>query len=124
MTSTAFTMRDPSDTFNDMEQLNKVELRGILGTIRLQNVGGSSYVSMSVATNYAYKDKEGYAVIETTWHNVKAWEGRNTCDLNTLQKGDKVYVLGRLRCMKYISNDGQEKTAWEVIASQVKRIEE
>ena len=48
-----------------MEQLTKVELRGILGTIRLQNVGRSSYANLSVATSYVYTSKDGCAIVET-----------------------------------------------------------
>ena len=104
-----------------MEQLNKVEIRGILGTIRLQNVGGSSFASMSVATNYAYKSKDGCAVIETTWHTVRAWEGRNICDLSTLQKGDSVHVIGRIREQRYMASGGTERTFFEIIANQLEK---
>ena len=107
-----------------MEQLNKVELRGILGTIRLQNVGGSSFANMTVATNYCYKNKEGCVVVETTWHAVIAWEGRGCHDLDQLQKGDKVCVTGRLRRRKYTDAAGIEHSQMEVIASSLERIEE
>lgn len=52
-----------------MEQINRVELRGVLGVIRLQAVGESRYAMMTVATDYAYKDTEGCAVIETTCYS-------------------------------------------------------
>ena len=50
-----------------MEQINKIELRGNVGNVKLQTVGNNENIRFSVATNYAYKDKEGRPVIETTW---------------------------------------------------------
>ncbi len=49
-----------------MEQLNKVELRGTLGVLRVFSVGDTRYATMSVATNYCYKDAEGCLTVETT----------------------------------------------------------
>ena len=56
-----------------MEQLNKVELRGILGVLRVISVGDTRYATMNVATNNCYEDAEGCPVIETTRHIVTAW---------------------------------------------------
>ena len=64
-----------TNTLNEklMEQLNRIELRGNVGNIKLQTVGDKLAARFTVATNYAYKDKDGSAVIETTWHNINAW---------------------------------------------------
>lgn len=104
-----------------MEQLNKIELRGILGTIRVQNVGEQRYATMSVATNYCYKDGEGCSVIETTWHTVTAWEGKNCQDLTILQKGDPVHVIGRLRCRRYTDAVGIDRTCYDIVANTVEK---
>lgn len=106
-----------------MEQLNKVELRGILGVVRVMPVGDTRYATMSVATNYFYKDAEGCPVIETTWHLVTAWEGKACPDLSVLQKGDKVHVLGRLRCRRYTDAAGIQKEQIDIMASCIERIE-
>ena len=55
-----------------MEQLNKIELRGNVGNIRVQAVGENEVANFSLATNFAYKSKDGTPVIETTWHNITA----------------------------------------------------
>ena len=106
-----------------MEQLNKVELRGILGVIRVQNVGEKRLATMSVATNYCYKGGDGCPVIETTWHIVTAWEGGNCRDLDLLQKGDNIHVTGRLRCRRYMDSAGIERTQTEVVASNLEKVE-
>ncbi len=106
-----------------MEQLNKVELRGVLGVVRVMPVGDTRYATMSVATNYFYKDSEGCPVIETTWHLVTAWEGKACPDLSVLQKGNPVHVIGRLRCRRYTDAAGIQKEQIDIVASCIERIE-
>ena len=59
-----------------MEQLNSVILRGIIGNARIQNIGDTEMARFSVATDHAYKNRSGEAVIETTWHQVTAFLGK------------------------------------------------
>lgn len=101
---------------NIMEQLNRIELKGTVGTIRVQTVGNKKVARIFLATNYAYKGKDGEPVIETTWHNISAWESKTMPDLNKIQKGDKLYVTGRLRTQHYTGNDGVERTSLDVSA--------
>ena len=107
-----------------MEQLNKVQLRGYIGSIRVQTVGCSKVARFTVATNYGYRSQDGYAVIETTWHNVTAWEGNTIHDLDSLKKGDAVDVIGRLKNQRYTSADGTERSSVEILASSLMVITE
>ena len=50
----------------ELECINRVELRGIVGTSKVTCIGDKKAVRFSLATNYAYRDREGYPVIETT----------------------------------------------------------
>lgn len=52
-----------------MEQLNRIEIRGNVGAVRLQVVGNSRVAKISVATNYVYKGRDGEPVIETTCYS-------------------------------------------------------
>ncbi len=54
-----------------MEQINRIELRGNVGNVKLQNVGNSEVIRFSLATNYAFKGKDGNPVIETTCYQYK-----------------------------------------------------
>lgn len=107
-----------------MEQLNNVELRGNIGSVRIQNVGGRKVARMTIATNLAYRDSEGCAVIETTWHNVTAWESKGIQGLDKLGKGTKVEVVGRLRNPRYTSADGENCHSTEILANRLSIIEE
>ena len=106
-----------------MEQLNRVELRGNVGYIHIQSVGDRNVAKMIVATNLAYKAQDGGPVIETTWHNVTAWEGREIQNLDRIGKGSKVAVVGRIRQQRYVASDGEERSIYEVLANRISLID-
>ena len=106
-----------------MEQLNKIEIRGIIGSVRVQNVGNTKVANISVATDYCYTARDGSSVIETTWHYITVWEGRDIQNLDQLKKGSFVHVLGRLRNRKYTAADGTERIAYDIMANKVQMIE-
>ena len=107
----------------ELECINRVKLRGIVGTSRVTEVGDRNLINFSLATNYAYKDKDGYPVIESTWHACKAWAERED-DLTMYRKGTPLHVEGRIRNLRYTDTSGCERTTWEVIASKVGRAEQ
>ena len=43
---------------------------------KINKFGDNRVARFKIATNYSYRDKDGKPVIETTWHNIVAWEGR------------------------------------------------
>ena len=107
-----------------MEQLNKIEIRGNVVNVNILKVGGTRVAHFSVATNFAYKDRNGEPVIETTWHNVTAWEGnKGIPSLDIIEKGFPIYVTGRLRIQKYIGGDGVERTSYDVIANTIDKVD-
>ena len=123
MLSTASPKKQPPNT-NLMEQLNKVELCGVVGTARTHTVGNTLVARFSLATNFASMDAQGFPIIETTWHSVTAWEGERCRNLSSITKGSHVYVQGRLRCQKYIGTDGFERSCFEVVAQEVKLLDD
>lgn len=106
-----------------MEFMNKIELRGIVGTSSLNRVGDNQVCRFSIATDYSYKDRDGNPVVDTTWFNVTAWEGKNIPDLRSVIRGTIVQVTGRVRTYKYTTADGEVKSSWEVIARRVTILE-
>ena len=102
-----------------MEQLNRIELRGVVGGVRLQTFEDTRMARISLATNYAYKDRDGVAVIDTSWHNVVAWEGRNIHDLDKITKGTRLQVTGRVRYQKYTGVDGVDRIATDILANKM-----
>ena len=107
-----------------MEQLNKIEIRGNVGSVNILKAGGTRVAHFSVATNFAYKDRNGEPVIETTWHNVTAWEGnKGIPQLDQISKGFPIYVCGRLRMQRYLAGDGTERVSYDIIANTIEFVE-
>ncbi len=102
-----------------MEQINKIELRGLVGSVKLQEVAEKKVARITVATSMAYTDRSGAAVIDTQWHNVNAWEGKRIVGLEKLKKGDRVWVTGRIRYNKFTGMDGLEHNSTEIIANRL-----
>ena len=103
-----------------MEHLNSVTLRGFVGNVRIMDVQDRKVANFSVATNYAFKNSNGEAVIETTWHNVTAWSGCKSADITAIRKGIAVEVEGRIRANRYTGSDGESRVIYEVLARDVK----
>ncbi|MBR5041987.1 MAG: single-stranded DNA-binding protein [Bacteroidales bacterium] len=102
-----------------METINKIELLGIVGSVRFQHINDKQMAKFTVVTNRAYKNKEGAPVIETQWHNVTAFEGKNVQDLDKIEKGRAVKVTGRLQVQRYTGVDGVERTSVDVICTRL-----
>lgn len=97
----------------------KIELRGIVGTASVTVVGDKKTINFSLATEYAYRDNDGNAIIETNWFNCRAWDGTDIADFTNLHRGDKVHLIGRLRCRRYQSADGGTNNMYEVIVNSL-----
>lgn len=106
--------------------LNKIMLIGNLGRdpdmSYTQN--GRAVTKFSLAVSRRWRDREsGEQRDETQWFNVVAWERlAETCN-EYLHKGSKVYIEGRMTSRKYTDKEGQERTAWEVIATEMQMLE-
>mgnify|MGYP006330574667 CR=1 FL=1 len=107
-----------------MENINRIELQGRVGTIRTNIVGSTKVANFSLATDYLYKGRDGMAISETTWHNVVAWANKDMPDLDTINKGTPLNVTGRIRTNKYTSADGTEKFFYEILAYRIRKVED
>jgi single-strand DNA-binding protein len=97
--------------------LNKITLIGNLGNdaetrFTTSNV---SVTSFSLATTHSYKGKDGNWVNETTWHNIVAFSLPDWYK-ESLKKGKKFYIEGRLAKRDYTDKDGVKRYVTEVVA--------
>lgn len=104
-----------------MENLNRVELRGVVGNVRVQNAADRKVYHVALATSRAYKDRNGNAIIETTWHQIVLWD--NFADLSKIEKGTKLYVCGRIRNQKYTNSADEPRQVFEVVANKMQIID-
>lgn len=107
-----------------MDYINRIELKGRVGTVRSNVVNGSRVVNFSLITDLLYKTRDGAAVSEATWFNVAAWEGKDIHDLDLIDKGATVHVHGRMRSNKFEGSDGTEKQFYEVLAQRLRVIQD
>ena len=105
----------------NIEYLNRAELVGVVGLVKIQNIGDIAVAHFSLATNYGYANKFDRPVEETTWHNVTAWES-DSVSFNGLVKGAVVHVVGRIRHKKYTTQDGNERYVMEILAGNLEVI--
>lgn len=102
-----------------MEQLNKVELRGIVGRVNTQAIGDQSVTRFSVVTDHVCKAKDGTHVVETTWHNCTVWSS-TAPDADKLERGKGVHLTGRLRMQRFVDANGINRTITEVLVQSLK----
>ena len=106
-----------------MEKLNKIELAGIVGRSNITPVGNTQVARFSLATNYSYSGNNGEIVIDTTWFSVIAWAGEKMPDLDKIQKGSKVHLVGRVRMQRYVDANGCERYLFEIVAQELEILE-
>lgn len=104
------------------QQLNRIELIGIIGNVRTRNVSGDDMVAnFSVSTSYAYYYNNS-PVIETTWHNVVAFKSGKDIDFDAIVKGGKIHVIGRVKQELYVDTNNEKKSLFKIVASKVEAI--
>lgn len=106
-----------------MEQINKIEIVGLVGNVRTNVVSGLLVCNFSLATTNAYKSKDGTPVMDTTWFAVTAWEGKGMPDLSKIQKGSPVRVCGRVRMRSFTTAEGLDRQEMEVKANRVELLD-
>ncbi len=101
--------------------LNKVQIIGHLGRDpeMRYTAGGQAVTNFTVAVNRTRRGPDGTAGDETEWFRVVAWEKLAEIADQYLRRGGQVYVEGRLQSRKYQDRDGIERTAVEVVASDL-----
>ncbi len=75
---------------------------------------GTAVCNISVATTEKRKDKSGELQDITTWFRVTLWGKQGETASKYLQKGNPVYVEGRLRVEEWTDRDGNNRHTLEV----------
>ena len=105
--------------------LNKVILIGNLGRdpeVRYLP-SGDAVANFSIATSENWKDRNGQRQERTEWHNISMFGRLAEIAGQYLKKGSKVYIEGRIQSRKYTGKDGIERTAYDIVASEMKMLD-
>ncbi len=104
------------------KSLNKVMLIGNLGKdpeVRY-TPGGDPVATFTLATNEAWKDKEGNLQERTEWHNIVAWRRLAEVSGEYLKKGKKIFVEGKIQTRSYDDKTtGQKKYFTEIVCDNI-----
>ncbi|HGJ8511361.1 TPA: single-stranded DNA-binding protein [Neisseria gonorrhoeae] len=104
--------------------LNKVIFIGRLGRdpeVRYMP-NGEAVCNFSVATSETWNDRNGQRVERTEWHNITMYRKLAEIAGQYLKKGGLVYLEGRIQSRKYQGKDGIERTAYDIVANEMKML--
>ena len=102
--------------------VNKVILLGRLGRdpeVRYMP-NGEAVCNFSIATSETWNDRNGQRQERTEWHNITMYRRLAEIAGQYLKKGREVYIEGRIQSRKYTRKDGIERTAYAIIANEMK----
>jgi single-strand DNA-binding protein len=102
------------------EGLNKVMLLGNLGAdpeLKMTQ-GGQAILKLRLATTESYLDKNNTRQERTEWHSVTMWGKRGEALSRFLQKGERIFVEGRISTSSY-EKDGEKRYRTEIVANNI-----
>lgn len=97
-----------------MEFINRIELQGFVGNVKVNTIGETKSVRFSLCTQNAYNSESEGTVVDCTWFNCLAWG-----DAVQIKKHDIVHLKGRIKEYSYTGVDGADRYTWEVICKEL-----
>ena len=97
--------------------VNKVELLGRVGADpeMKYTASGIAVTQLRLATDRVRKNAE----TETDWHTVVVWDKLAEAVANYVEKGQRIYVAGRLVQSSWTGEDGQRRYRTEIHTQEV-----
>ena len=80
---------------------------------------GAAVVTLRLASNRRWNDRDGQQQEETTYLNVNCWRDLAENVAATLHKGDRAVAIGRLRVRSYENREGQTVWVTEIEADEI-----
>ncbi len=101
--------------------LNKVMIIGHLGRDPEMRYtpSGRPVTTFSVAASRSWNTVDGERHQETEWFNVVAWGNLAEICKQYLNKGQQVYIEGRLQTRKWEDKEGNKHSSVEIVASEM-----
>lgn len=103
--------------------INKVILVGNLGADPELSYtsSGTAMCKFRLATSENFSDKSGAKQERTEWHRITAWGKLAEICGQYLQKGQMVYIEGKIRTDTW-EQDGQKRYATEIVADTMRML--
>ncbi|MBC8311934.1 MAG: single-stranded DNA-binding protein [Candidatus Marinimicrobia bacterium] len=105
--------------------INKVILVGHIGNKPegRYTPSGTSTASFSLATNESWIDSDKGKQERTEWHNIVAWSKLADFATEYIQKGQLVYVEGRLQTRSWKDKEGSPRKTTEIVCTAITPLE-
>jgi single-strand DNA-binding protein len=83
---------------------------------------GDAVATVSLACSESYKDKAGNKVEKTEWINLVVWRKLAEIMAKFVNKGDLIFVSGKMATRKWTDRDGNDRYSTEIIVSDMKML--
>ena len=105
--------------------VNKVILVGHIGNKPegRYTPSGSSTASFSLATNESWIDSDNEKQERTEWHNIIAWNKLADFATEYLQKGQLIYIEGKLQTRTYKDKKDVQHWKTEIVSNVITPLE-
>ena len=105
--------------------INKVILVGHIGNKPegRYTPSGTSTASFSLATNEAWIDSDKGKQERTEWHNIVAWSKLADFTTEYIQKGQLVYLEGRLQTRSWKDKEGNARKTTDIVCTVITPLE-
>ena len=105
--------------------VNKVILVGHIGNKPegRYTPSGTSTASFSLATNESWIDSENEKQERTEWHNIVAWNKLADFATEYLQKGQLIYIEGRMQTRTYKDKEDIQRRVTEIVSTAITPVE-
>ena len=105
--------------------VNKVILVGHIGNKPegRYTPSGASTASFSLATNESWIDSENEKQERTEWHNIIAWNKLADFVTEYLQKGQLIYIEGRMQTRTYKDKEDIQRRVTEIVSTAITPLE-
>jgi single-strand DNA-binding protein len=84
---------------------------------------GSAVTNFSVAVNNGEKQPDGSWTDHTDWYRASIWGKAAERAAEQLRKGNKVFIIGRLKTREYTGRDNALRTSLDVNVDQWQSLE-
>ena len=98
------------------KSINQIILVGNLGQdpeVRTMQ-SGIKLATFTLCTEFGWKDKK-----KVTWHKIICWRKLADIAETYLEKGDQVYVQGRIESRKWKDRKGNDQNTMEIIVETI-----
>lgn len=103
-----------------MNGKNSVQLVGYVGQdIKETKSEKGHRVAIRMATHFYMTKAPGDKLVQTTWHNVVAWDGQAEYALRNFVKGSRILVEGRIVYGNFVGRDGQVRSVAHIRAQSL-----